>query len=476
VSEAEISNRIPEESPAPDRSSRRRRIALALCGSGLLLALIVTFLPGILAASPYRNVLIQGSAHPHNLEGSSRSASAAWWSTIRVNGLTLRRTDETLNIDVDEIVTERTLFDLLLVRPDIGLVTLERPTVRLQIPDRLKTGEGEPEFDPVLAQRPVPDLSCVVRHGAIVIHSSAGSDPVVAIDDLSLTARAEHGPVGPELVVAPTVLFDRRTLTPELCNQGLQLVAPVLADAAFITGDMTVELDEFRIPLQKMPSAERNRRMRIAGRVRLHDVETGLKNPVLAAVAELIATVTGNRQVEVIRVADETLVEFQVEDGRVHHEGLTLVIPEISDELLIRTRGTVGLDETIDIQVTINLPARVTARIPVLGSLTQAPLELTLTGTLSNPRVSLPAGRDILDELANRLTSPNGESPDQPAPTLSGAIGTVVDGLNADRTGKPDIEKTARGIFDIIRATRDQKKKSSTPAAESAEPVPNGNR
>jgi hypothetical protein len=93
----------------------------------------------------------------------------------------------------------------------------------------------------------------------------------------------------------------------------------------------------------------------------------------------------------------------------------------------------------------------------VLSSLMQAPLEIRMTGTLKHPRISLPAGRNMLDQLTGRLggltgigAQANGES------TLPGAISDLVGGLVGDMKDKPDVQKTARGIFDLIDAFREK--------------------
>ena len=190
----------------------------------------------------------------------------------------------------------------------------------------------------------------------------------------------------------------------------------------------------------------------------LHRVETGLKNPLLAKIASVLAAVSGGR-FATIRVSEETEVRFQVVDGRVHHEGLTLLIPELASDLTIRTSGWVDLEENIDVQILVGISGLVSSRIEVLGSLIQAPLEIRMTGTLTHPEISLPGGRNMLDQITERLggltgldvgTSLNTEA------NLPGAISGLVDGLVGDEKGNLDAKKTARGIFDLINVIRNK--------------------
>ena len=158
-----------------------------------------------------------------------------------------------------------------------------------------------------------------------------------------------------------------------------------------------------------------------------------------------------------------------MENGRVHHEGLTLLIPELSSNLTVITSGWVDLDENIDIRILVNLSGLVPSRIDLPSSLTQAPLELHMTGTIKHPRIRLPAGRNVVDELAGRLDGLTGnlklESGNE-RPNLSGAISDLVGGLVGDRSGKPDTRKTTRGIFDLIKSLQNDSEPTNEKATD----------
>ncbi|NQV22739.1 MAG: hypothetical protein HQ518_00085, partial [Rhodopirellula sp.] len=246
-----------------------------------------------------------------------------------------------------------------------------------------------------------------------------------------------------------------------------QLIAPILSDAAVVTGRLTVELDEFQIPIGKVTPEERVQLTRISGHMLLHQVATGLKNPLLAELASVLGTLSGG-SFATVRASEETAVRFRVENGRVHHEGLTLLVPELARDLTIQTSGWVDLDENIDVRIVVNFSGVIASRNEILNSLTQAPLELHMTGTLKNPKISLPAGRDIFDELAGRLGDMTGRDPSEAVnrqPNLTGAISDLVGGLVGDQDKKPDAKRTARGIFDLIRSIQNDAKPSKQPPA-----------
>ena len=191
---------------------------------------------------------------------------------------------------------------------------------------------------------------------------------MISVDGLFFVGRTKIENGTSLLIVEPVKLFDRRELTPKLCDQGLQLIAPILSDSATVTGCLSIELDDFQIPIGTVTQDKRVKLTRISGRMSLHRVETGLKNPLLAEIASVLAAVSGSR-FATVRASEETEVRFRVQDGRVHHEGLTLLIPELASDLTIRTSGWVDLEENIDVQILVGISGLVSSRIEVLGSL-----------------------------------------------------------------------------------------------------------
>ena len=129
-----------------------------------------------------------------------------------------------------------------------------------------------------------------------------------------------------------------------------------------------------------------------------------------------------------------------------------LVVPELSDGLSIQTSGWVDFEQNIDIQILVNLSGFANSRIEMLTSFMQAPLELRMTGTLKDPKIELPEGRSMLDELAGRLTGGDAGTATGGKSNLTGAISDLIGGLAGDSEDKPDTKKAARGIFDLIQA------------------------
>jgi len=419
------------------------------------LVLIIIGLPTIVATMGLHNVILGRAAQGRELSVTADSATLAWFAPVSLRNADVKRDDKSWAVGTETFSTDKTLLQLLLAPSDVGTINLDRPTVVLQPIDAPATdGEDEPAKTRTL----YPPLRAVVRDGAVELRTAENPEPVIALDGISFVGRTEVANETSILIVEPVKLFDHRELTPELCDQGLQLIAPFLSEAAMVTGQLTVELDEFQIPIGTVTREERVQMTRIGGRMMLHRVETGLKNPLLAEIASVLATMSGGN-FATVRASEETHVDFRVENGRVHHDGLTLLVPELASGMTIQTSGWVDLDENIDVRILIDLSDVISSRVAMLNSLTQAPLEIRMTGTLKKPRISLPAGRDLLGRFAGglgQLTGRDNSTVPGGKPNVAGAISDLVGGLARGKDEKPDVNKTARGIFELIRSIRDK--------------------
>ena len=426
---------------------------VVLIGAGILLVIIG--LPTIIAMAGLHNSILGRAVEGRELSASADSAVLAWFAPVSLKSANVKRDDQSWAVSAETFSTDKTLVQYVLAPSEIGTVNLDRPTVVLR-PIKRTASDGDEED--IKSRTVYPELRTIVRDGSVEVWGDELAEPVIAVDEISFTGRTEVTNKTTMLIVEPVKLFDRRELTPELCDQGLQLIAPLLSDAAAVTGRLTVELDDFQIPLGTVTSEERIEMTKVSGRMQLHQVETGLKNPLLAEIANVLVTVSGGRFASV-RASEETAVNFQVENGRVYHEGLTLLIPDLASNLTIQTSGWVDLDENIDVSILVDVSGLGSSKIEVLSSLLQSPLEIRMTGTLRHPRISLPSGQNMLDQLAGQLdnlTGRSGFTAQGGKPNLPGAITDLVGGLVGDSAGKPDVQKATRGIFDLIGAIRDK--------------------
>jgi hypothetical protein len=69
-------------------------------------------------------------------------------------------------------------------------------------------------------------------------------------------------------------------------------------------------------------------------------------------------------------------------DGRLYHEGLRIGFPDIDPELVIGSRGSIGIDETLDLFM--DLP-----RLDKALRKEKGPARCRITGTIGNPKVTV---------------------------------------------------------------------------------------
>ena len=67
----------------------------------------------------------------------------------------------------------------------------------------------------------------------------------------------EPGDNGTTVMVDPTTILDNEVLTPELCGQGLQLIAPMMADVVDVQGKISFRLDRCVVPVGEMDEETR---------------------------------------------------------------------------------------------------------------------------------------------------------------------------------------------------------------------------
>jgi hypothetical protein len=187
-----------------------------------------------------------------------------------------------------------------------------------------------------------------------------------------------------QLVAPPGPMLVDVNITPEMCREWLKFVSPVLAGATAVEGKLTLILDSGTMPFANPDAAE------IAGTVRIQSAKVTpgpLARQAIDSVATLAQLVTRKRPDWADRDPQIELpsqdIAFRVHEGRVYHNGLKFQ----AGDVLVTTRGSVGLDHTLDMLVEIPLPEAWLDRGPVLRALRGEVVTIPLQGTLERPKV-----------------------------------------------------------------------------------------
>jgi hypothetical protein len=223
----------------------------------------------------------------------------------------------------------------------------------------------------------IPDAS-------LVVHLTEDDPAVLEADHVNLVFKVETSGEVRLLTLAPVKVIDKQKLTPEMGDQLLTLIAPTLADLTGEQGTISLSFDTFRVPLG-VPKNEFVKKVELSGNLLLREVSVSVKTPLLQTLVKVLADMHGKKPSDVVRVIENAEVGFRVRDGRIHHEDMRFGFPDISPDLLIRSRGSVGHDKTLDLQ--LDIPALLLDKGKPKVKKT-APVRLRVTGTIDKPIVT----------------------------------------------------------------------------------------
>ncbi len=220
---------------------------------------------------------------------------------------------------------------------------------------------GVVQFDP---------LAVSVGQGRLTIQPAARLDP----------PPAEWGlPAGQ--------IIENVRISPEVSDQMLKFIAPVLADATRSEGTFSVRTEGMRAALDDPTTLE------TSGQLAVRNLRVtpgpGVANWVsVARQVEALAkdrdpTALASRPAPtLLSIADRT-INFQVTGRRVHHQGLTFDV----DGVPVTSAGSVGFDETLQLTLNVPIQDRWIEKDRRLVGLQGQVVQVPIGGTLSRPRV-----------------------------------------------------------------------------------------
>ncbi len=202
---------------------------------------------------------------------------------------------------------------------------------------------------------------------------------------IRMLPRVELTAESPRFELAKGVFLDRVQLTEPAVRQWLKYAAPLLANSTAVEGELSLLIAEPATgQLGHMDTAD------IPGIITVHQA-TIAPGPLLREIQDLIdqiSLITGGRALprEQIKLQmAEQQIPFRVMEGRVYHKDFRLEIGDVQ----IGTTGSVGLDESIDLVMTIPLNDKWLQRGPILQSLQGEVIAINIGGTLDQPRLDL---------------------------------------------------------------------------------------
>ena len=368
----------------------RRRRWVRWVGFGVLGLLLVVF------ASPYlfnippvrRAVLAVASV---GLDGRVRieQSSLGWFSPVSLRNVVVEPDAGPPLIQVPTVQGDVPLWRYAVASSQLGTLRVEEPLIRVEL------YEGGSNFTrmfaPVEGDEPDPEVAKAATEQAIarlarfhvrvevtrgkLVYTGRESTREWTVADFSATFGLRpvevRATLRPEFWIDQGIVLERLSITPEMCNDALKYVAPVLSGVAEVDGEFSLEIDDCQVPLG-LPEAGT-----LEGRFVIDHVDVGSAGPVIR---RLSAALNLEANIELAR---DSIVSFHLEDGRVHHEGLKFRLPGVQ----IETSGSVGIDQTLDLLAEIQLPLDQIHDGPLLRTISKQRLVIPIRGTLAQPEV-----------------------------------------------------------------------------------------
>src|SRR6516162_3144958 len=159
------------------------------------------------------------------------------------------------------------------------------------------------------------------------------------------------------------------------------MIVPDLHGSGKLAGEISLAFKKLRIPVG-VAKDEFVKRLEAEGTLTLHQVAGEAKTPMAQAVLKVLADMNGKPAGNMIRIADDSGIHFEMRDGKLVYDGMRIGVPDFDPGLKITSRGSVGLDETLDLQVEI-------PHLDPVARKERGPAKCRITGTISDPKLAV---------------------------------------------------------------------------------------
>ena len=198
----------------------------------------------------------------------------------------------------------------------------------------------------------------------------------------------------PTLYQPAGTILSEVILTEEMCEQWLKYVAPMVAESTRVQGVVGLNLTkDTMIPLSRPAAAN------IAGELIVQQAQVApgpTTEPLFNIAAQISALVQGQFLPQGggptrLLVMPQQSVPFELKEGRVYHQGMTFYI----NDVMIRTSGSVGLDQSMDLIAQIPLKDSWLQQQPWLRGIPNQMIQVPIKGSLNKPQANMKILKDL---------------------------------------------------------------------------------
>ena len=233
------------------------------------------------------------------------------------------------------------------------------------------------------------------------------------------------------LTIAPGNVIDQISLSPELCHSALKYAAPILADTTQVDGKLSLDAQSVALPLFSPGTGTAE------GVLTIHRAQSRpgpLALQITTGIEQLKSILTRKGPADLNRdqvwiEMTEQQVPIKLEQGRVHHRGMTFMVRNV----LIRTRGSVGLDNSLDLVAEIPVRDEWLGNNKLLAGLKGKTLQIPIGGTTSRPQIDPAFFANFAQQIG----------------------GSALEGLIEDKIGGGDLDKVINnGLDKLLRGKK----------------------
>lgn len=434
-----------ESSPSPKRRWRRAAVTTSVLGGMLFSGLAV--LPFAVMNSTHRDEMLNSRFEPLGLTIVTESGSGSWVTPVVLSNVKLKDKTGRVQCVIKEIRTSRTVTGLVLNGGDLGKITIVQPNITVQLDDEGKFPPGLFANDlPDDPSQPKPNVAFEIIDAGFTLSVPWRSIPIVELFDVDIAAAISNKEDGRWLEVSPVQLMDKQAIDDRHSQQNLAFIAPVLSLSTDLAGEASVQLHELSVRLD----AKEDKSIRASGEAVFHSVEARLEKDWVVQISRMLGQSIGANLPDRLQIARDSRVDFAVDEQGVHHTGLAFLLPEIVGNMNIQSSGTVGLDETLDLAMNVQLPqlGGGNAFMSLLSQMTQLPYTLQVKGTVAEPKLVMPKGFSLADQMAHNM---NPENPPSEPPSVANSVFDLIGSASSpdpqERTGG-----ILGGVLNLIRA------------------------
>ena len=426
---------------------RRAVVGIPLLGGLLTLGGVV--FPFLALGSSLRDGSLKDAVGQSGWSVQSSSATGGWFEPVTFFDVRVTDPDGRLEGRIPELRTDCSLMDMFGGGPERRTVTLVRPSIDVRVSE-------DGEWPSCSSGHLGKATKFFVEQGSLRITSPLRRIPIVDVSGCNMAGSIEPDESGTSwLVIEPMQVFDHEPVSDSHCEQNLALIAPVLAQSAELSGSASVWLDRIRIPLDGRQSSP----FPIKGRAEFHSLEAKLRTGWARQLSTLGGAFSGIEVPDQVSMLEKSTIDFEVTEKGVHHKGTAFLLPEVSPEFKVVSSGTVFLDETLELELSLELPIPSDNERPVLQFLREvssSPILLAVKGTVSSPVVGLPEGVDFLGEISRRVTPAQYTAEPSGVPTAVSDL--ILDVVKPGSDSREKKKNLAGSILNLIRAVEKQRK------------------